>query len=94
MPYIDALDRSRYENMITDLWGTIENKCSPGDLNYLITTLCDYYISARGLNYTHINDVIGVLECAKQELYRRVAVPYENRKLNFNGDVYDAKNIV
>jgi len=35
-----------------------------------------------------INEVIGVLECAKLELYRRVAAPYEERKRIENGEVY------
>lgn len=40
------------------------------------------------LSYADINEAIGALECAKLELYRRIAVPYENRKLAENGDVY------
>ena len=32
--------------------------------------------------------LIGVLECAKLELYRRVAAPYEDDKIDENGDVY------
>jgi len=31
---------------------------------------------------------VGVLECAKMELYRRVAAPYEDKKKEENGDVY------
>ena len=61
----------------------------PGSLNFTITRLCDQYICARGgVSYTLLNEVIGVLECAKLELYRRVAAPYEDKKLQANGDVY------
>ena len=61
----------------------------PGHLNYAITRLCDAYICARGgTSYTLLNEVIGVLECAKLELYRRVAAPYEDEKRRANGDVY------
>jgi len=35
-----------------------------------------------------INAIIGALECAKLELYRRVAAPYEDDKIAENGDVY------
>jgi hypothetical protein len=42
-----------------------------------------------GKNYKHINEIIGVLECAKQEFYRRVAAPYEDTKIQENGDVYE-----
>ena len=32
--------------------------------------------------------VIGALECAKLELYRRIAAPYEDTKIQENGEVY------
>ena len=41
-----------------------------------------------GTNYVKLNELIGVLECAKLELYRRVASPYEDEKVESNGDVY------
>ena len=40
------------------------------------------------VEYARINELIGVLECAKLELYRRIAVPYEDTKIAENGDVY------
>lgn len=66
---------------------------TPGDLNYKITKLCDYYLTLNGLNYSRINEVIGALECAKLELYRRVAAPYEDIKIEQNGDVYSEANL-
>lgn len=59
-----------------------------GELNYVITKVIDEYARAGGLSYQRINDVLGALEGAKLEFYRRVAVPYENTKLSTNGDVY------
>lgn len=59
-----------------------------GELNYAITKLVDDYIAYKGLSYQHINDVLGVLEGAKLEFYRRVAAPYEDKKIITNGDVY------
>lgn len=61
---------------------------SPGDLNYLFTRLAWEYFQRNGPNYTTINDVIGALESAKLEFYRRVAAPYEDKKIVENGDVY------
>lgn len=58
-----------------------------GELNYAITMLCKYYM-ARGETYQHYNDVIGALESAKMEFYRRVVIPYEDKKIEENGDVY------
>jgi len=57
-----------------------------GELNYAITILCLKY--AGQFNYAKINEVIGVLECAKLEFYRRLAAPYEDTKIKENGDVY------
>jgi hypothetical protein len=58
-----------------------------GELNYCITRLCDDYLQHQ-LSYERINAAVGALECAKMELYRRVAVAYENAKITANGDVY------
>lgn len=60
-----------------------------GQLNFAITKLIDMYLSMTNVSYTSINAAIGVLECAKLELYRRIAAPYEDIKLAENGDVYD-----
>ncbi len=81
MPYIDAEARNRLDN-------GGEPK-TPGELNYMITRLIDEFLIQKGeIRYTHLNEVIGALECAKLELYRRVAAPYEDRKLREAGDVY------
>jgi hypothetical protein len=66
---------------------------SPGELNFKITTILDRYITEvhGSLTYGAINDCIGVLECAKLELYRRLAAPYEEIKKAQNGDVYKTK---
>jgi hypothetical protein len=58
----------------------------PGTLNYIITRLCDFWLGDA--NYEKYNTVIGVLECVKQELYRRQIAPYEDKKCEQNGDVY------
>ena len=81
MPYIDQDARRRLE-----VGGQPE---TAGELNYAITRLVDEYLQSRGgLRYAHLNEVVGVLECAKLELYRRLAVPYEDQKLAENGDAY------
>ena len=59
-----------------------------GELNFAITTIINDYLESSKLSYAAINEVIGVLECAKLELYRRVASPYEDKKIKENGDVY------
>jgi hypothetical protein len=65
---------------------------SPGELNYCITQLAlDYLHTTAAYNYADLNAVIGVMEAAKQEFYRRMVVPYEEQKILENGDVYSAR---
>lgn len=82
MPYIKPIARGEMERGFSPM--------NAGELNYSITKMIDDYIASRegGLAYGAINEVIGVLECAKLELYRRVAAPYEDKKIAENGDVY------
>lgn len=63
-----------------------------GELNYLVTKLCDAFLMKTGLSYKNINQAIGALECAKLELYARVARPYEDKKCRENGEVYVSVN--
>lgn len=77
MPYIDYERRS-----------IISKPETAGELNFMITELLTSYIRDKGKSYATLNEVIGVLECAKLELYRRVASPYEDKKMTQNGDVY------
>ena len=85
MPYIVNSAREQLDD------GGLPN--SAGELNYMSSSLIDEYLHEYGKNYTNINEVIGVLECAKLELYRRVAAPYEDEKIEQNGDVYDVIKI-
>jgi hypothetical protein len=83
MPYIEGQARERI-----DAGGAPE---TAGELNYAITRLVDaYLVRCGGIRYAHLNEVVGALECAKLELYRRLAAPYEDEKLRATGDVYRA----
>ena len=90
MPYIE--NKSGIREVLLD--GQISPR-NVGELNYLITRLCHTYIERHGLSYATCNDVTGVLECAKMELYRMVAAPYEDKKKRENGSVseLDATNL-
>jgi hypothetical protein len=80
MPYIKFEDRKQVD--------VYQEPNTAGDLNYYFTTIVDDYLQRKGLNYQNLNDCIGALEGAKLELYRRVAAPYEDKKIKENGDVY------
>jgi len=60
---------------------------TPGELNYILTMIINNYWQTNG-GYRAINDIVGALEGAKLEFYRRVAAPYEDQKIKENGDVY------
>ena len=62
---------------------------SAAEFNFIISTLIANYLAENGKNYANINEMIGALECAKLELYRVVAAPYENQKRVENGGVYE-----
>lgn len=66
---------------------TLPPGLSVGELNFVLTDIVDQYIGPA-VSYDKINAAIGVLECAKQELYRKVAAPYEDVKETVNGSAY------
>lgn len=84
MPYINEERKAQLA------WGDVVPD-NAGDINYMVTKLCDEYLERKGLRYEHINAIVGALECCKLELYRRVAAPYENQKIRENGDAYRAE---
>lgn len=79
MPYITKENRWSYIGQAPN---------NPGELNFILTQIINNYLKARGLKYQTINDIMGALEGAKLEFYRRIAAPYEDTKIKENGDVY------
>lgn len=80
MPYIPGFGRDFYEPHCPEA-------TTPGELNFQITCLIKKYLGDN-LSYSLINDVVGALEGAKLEFYRRVVAPYEDDKILENGDIY------
>ena len=80
MPYIEQVHRERIRE-----GGALE---TPGELNFAFSEQIQNYMTNRPLNYRLINDIIGALEGAKLEFYRRVAADYEDKAIERNGDVY------
>lgn len=60
-----------------------------GDLNFAISTMISDYLVRKGLKYENVNSLMGALFCTALEFYARVARPYEDLKIQENGDVYD-----
>ena len=82
MPYIENKLRQRLTPNVCPL--------TEGELNYAITKLCLKWLDGfrPGQSYRHLNTIIGALECAKLEFYRRMVGPYEDKKKKENGEVY------
>lgn len=58
-----------------------------GELNFQLTQVIIGYAKNHN-NYQGMNDILGALEGAKTEFYRRWIVPHEDYKIAVNGDVY------
>ena len=87
MPYIKVGNRSKYNTVLRELLEilkTLPPDEVDGELNYVVTRILK---EVYPLRYFHINKAIGVLECIKLEYYRRVAAPYEDKKIQESGDV-------
>lgn len=80
MPYVDLEVRQRLAKTIAPL--------NAGELNYILTGVVNEYLFRMGKTYKNINDILGALEGTKLEFYRRVVAPYEDTKIEANGDVY------
>ena len=93
MPYIPKEDRDALDYAIFDITARILAKDgTAGRMNYCISSMINMMIEKKGLSYSNVNEIIGALECIKLELYRRVAAPYEDLKIEENGDVYFEKD--
>lgn len=87
MPYIKSEDRDNLNRVTAKLCDKLNENNNLGEYNYVVTLLMHNYIKENGLRYEHLNNVVGMTECAKQEFVRRVVSPYEDEKIKENGDV-------
>lgn len=91
MPYITKDKRYKLDDAINELSNVLNEELDvddiEGNLNFTITSLIDDHFSRSRVNYKNINALIGMLECCKIELYRKLAAPYEDQKERENGVV-------
>lgn len=88
MPYIKPENRDKFEDAIKRLLDHLETKngCNVGELNYVISSIVWSIFDSKP-SYTLGNNLMGVLECVKQEFYRRRLAGYEDEKIQENGDI-------
>ncbi len=84
MPYIKQDLRPKIDKHLEAL--DKELQCG-GDYNYTMFKLIFLYLNGGKVRYKYLNEMIGMLECCKLELYRRIVGPYEDMAISKNGDV-------
>ena len=87
MPYIKKSERALFDRAIAPLLSDITLATTAGELNYVFTTILHKAFVPEIHGYARYNELMGVLECVKMELYRRRIALYENIKISENGDV-------
>jgi hypothetical protein len=91
MPYIRKEYRPEIDHLVNLLFGAIHDSGGSidfGRINYAVSKLLWMVFKHLG-NYDGANSIVGVLECIKQEFYRRKVSPYEDLKMQseINGDL-------
>ena len=91
MPYILQKNREKFEVALLQLEEELTEHGrgwfpATGELNFVISSLIWRLFDQRP-SYTLGNDLVGVLECVKAEFIRRRLNPYEDKKIQENGDL-------
>lgn len=99
MPYINEGNRKNLDENIDNLVSCIKSNLlykddkalwnMAGDINYCFSRVLGQLMGS--VSYSKIAIITGVLENIKQEFYRRIASPYEDKKMAENGDIKEYK---
>jgi len=82
MPYIKQNDRDKLVSIATQM-AVVKIKAN-GDLNFLLYYYAKYFIEH---NYNSLKNFCGELRQCATEIERRILGPYEDKKIDENGDV-------
>ena len=85
MPYIQQKAREKFDPAISTLLSQIK-EIDPGELNYIFSKIV-WRLFDREPSYSVANNMIGALECCKQEFIRRRLNNYEDQKIAAHGDL-------
>lgn len=84
MPYITSKQKRTIEKPLSEL---SERVYDLGEFTYAVYYLALSLLRKRGVCYKHYAEILGALTATQHELYRREIGPYEEEKLEQNGDV-------
>lgn len=99
MPYIEKGSREEIDVSIdiiaNDMVANSDSSTLAGICNYTLTRtlliafqrMSNLERGTKKLNYRAYNEILGVLSCMTQEIYRRQAALYEDEKIIENGDI-------
>ncbi|MHC4416472.1 MAG: DUF6899 family protein [Planctomycetota bacterium] len=93
MPYIPQDDRKTYDSLIGQLVTALARQPPDrrkGHANYVVTQVLRlaWGVDApENESYSSYADIIGTLECAKAEIYRRWVSRYEDTAIARHGDL-------
>ena len=82
MPYIKPEKRPGLNKVVKEM--EVANVVADGDLNYILFKLCRETVNPSYQGYK--NFIAELTECAA-EIRRRFLAPYEDQKIQINGDV-------
>jgi len=82
MPYITPDERPSFAGHIAQM-----HMDSPGDLAFVLFWTCLWYMHNHGRSYQTFCEIEGALGGTAREFYRRVTAPYEDKKIEDNGDI-------
>jgi len=85
MPYIKQEDRNKFKDLEMELG--FETPKTAGELQYVIAVMIKAFMSESEGRYQDMNNVMGALNGANLEFYRRTVAPYEDLCIALNGDV-------
>lgn len=89
MPYIRRELRPELDQLIAPLIEKLKTtplEDQDGSIDYVVTKIIRNVYTLD--KFFHFNRAIGVLMAILLEFYRRMAGPYEDKKILENGDVY------
>jgi hypothetical protein len=90
MPYIKKEDRPKFNSVIEDVVDELTEHgyatFKVGELNYVLSSII-WKLFDQSPSYSHGNDLVGVIECVKEEFYRRKLSKLEDEKILENGDI-------
>jgi hypothetical protein len=87
MPYINKGQRPKIDELINPLIDHLKSlpiEEQDGSINYAVTKVIKHVYPQK---YFHFNRALGVISAISLELYRKIIGPYEDKKIDENGEV-------